>query len=210
MDAEKDMRNNLYVKSVTVERSNRPIIRNLSLAATNGNLIHLKGANGTGKTTLLRTIAGLITPTKGEVLWNDSSINKCKKFRLMLNFVSQKSGLAEELTTYENLKFLASISEKNRKNTVERALQQMNLSQIGESATSVLSAGQKQRATLTQLLLFDCPLWLLDEPFNSLDSDSCKIVELLIDSHVDEGGIAIVASHQLFDSSATQKTVELS
>ncbi len=210
MDAEKDMRNNLYVKSVTVERSNRPIIRNLSLAATNGNLIHLKGANGTGKTTLLRTIAGLITPTKGEVLWNDSSINKCKKFRLMLNFVGQKPGLAEELTTYENLKFLASISEKNRKNTVERALQQMNLSQIDETATSILSAGQKQRATLTQLLLFDCPLWLLDEPFNSLDSDSRKIVELLINSHVDEGGIAIVASHQLFDSSATQKTVELS
>ena len=127
----------------------------------------------------------------------------------MLNFVSENCGLANELTTFENLSFLQAFSKKTKHNTVEDALQKMNLSQTSNSYLSVLSAGQRQRVSLTQLLLFECPLWLLDEPFNSLDADTCKTVEGLIDAHVIKGGIAIVASHQSFQLATAQKTIEL-
>jgi heme exporter protein A len=203
------MRNSFEVRNLSVERGNRGIIRELSLSLTGGNLVHLKGANGSGKTTLLRALAGLIVPSQGEIFWNDSNINKNIFFQSMLNYVSHSLGLAGELTTLENLSFLRSISKKTLNKTIEVSLETMDLKSFQHCRTAILSAGQRQRASLAQLLLFDCPLWLLDEPFSSLDAQSCSVIESLIDDHISNGGIAIVASHQKFQSSTVQQILEL-
>ena len=92
---------------------------------------------------------------------------------------------------------------------MEASLETMNLKSFQDCRVAILSAGQKQRASLAQLLMFSCPLWLLDEPFNSLDAKSCNVIESLIDDHVSNGGIAIVASHQKFQSSTVQQVIEL-
>jgi heme exporter protein A len=203
------MHNSLEVRNLSVERSNQGIINELSLTLTEGNLVHLKGANGSGKTTLLRALAGLINPSQGEIFWNDGNINKNIYFQSILNYVGHNLGLAEELTTLENLSFLRSISSKILNKTVEASLETMNLKSFQDCRIAILSAGQKQRASLTQLLMFNCPLWLLDEPFNSLDAESCSVIESLIDDHMTNGGIAIVASHQRFQTSTMQQVVEL-
>ena len=203
------MRNSLVVKSLSVERSNRGIIKDLSLSLTEGHLVHLKGANGSGKTTLLRALAGLIGPAQGGIFWNEKNISESLFSQSRLNYVSHSLGLADELTTFENLSFLRSISRKTLNKTVEASLETMNLKSFQDCRVAILSAGQKQRVSLAQLLMFSCPLWLLDEPFNSLDAESCNVIESLIDDHVSNGGIAIVASHQKFQSSTVQQVIEL-
>jgi heme exporter protein A len=208
-DLDSDMRNSLEIRNLSVERSNREIIKDLSLSLTEGNLVHLKGANGSGKTTFLRALAGLINPSQGGIFWNESNISENIFFQSILNYVSHNLGLADELTALENLSFLRSISRKTPNKTVEASLEIMNLKNFQDCRIAILSAGQKQRASLAQLLMFNCPLWLLDEPFNSLDAESCGVVESLIDDHMSNGGIAIVASHQKFQSSTAQHVVEL-
>ena len=203
------MPNSLEVKNLSVERSNRGIIKDLSLSLAEGHLVHLKGANGSGKTTFLRALAGLIAPSHGEIFWNKKNINESTFSQSNLNYVSHSLGLAEELTTLENLSFLRAISRKALNKTVEASLETMNLKSFQDYQVAILSAGQKQRASLAQLLMFNCPLWLLDEPFNSLDAESCGVIESLIDDHMSNGGIAIVASHQKFQSSTVQQVVEL-
>ena len=203
------MPNSLEVKNLSVERSNRGIIKDLSLSLAEGHLVHLKGANGSGKTTFLRALAGLIDPSHGEIFWNEKNINESTFSQSNLNYVSHSLGLAEELTTLENLSFLRAISRKALNKTVEASLETMNLKSFQDYQVAILSAGQKQRASLAQLLMFNCPLWLLDEPFNSLDAESCGVIESLIDDHMSNGGIAIVASHQKFQSSTVQQVLEL-
>jgi heme exporter protein A len=157
----------------------------------------------------LRALAGLIDPSHGEIFWNEKNINESTFSQSNLNYVSHSLGLAEELTTLENLSFLRAISRKALNKTVEASLETMNLKSFQDYRVAILSAGQKQRASLAQLLMFNCPLWLLDEPFNSLDAESCGVIESLIDVHMSNGGIAIVASHQKFQSSTVQQVVEL-
>lgn len=199
----------LAVHGLRVERGERVLFDDLSFSAPPACLVHLQGANGSGKTTLLKTLAGLVTPDMGEIEWRGERLSRATDFRAMLNYIGHHGGLNAELDALENLEFIATLCAAPRRATVAAALQALNAASFAEQPVRYLSAGQRQRVTLARLLLFETPLWMLDEPFTGLDHASRSLVETIIDTHVDTGGTVLIATHQAFDSRHAIRVVPL-
>jgi heme exporter protein A len=199
----------LEVRDLVVERGEFKLETAISFTASAHALIHLKGANGSGKTTALRAMAGLVTPTAGTLVWHGISIENNPVYLAALNYVGHLNGLSAELSALENLEFMSRISCQAQIRSAAEALALVRASAFAERPVRQLSAGQRRRAALARLALFDCPLWMLDEPFTALDAESRILLENLIDAHLDDGGIAIVATHQAFGCRhpATQMTL---
>lgn len=190
----------LEVRGLRLERGPRLLFDHLSFAAPAGSIVHLKGANGCGKTTLMKTLVGLVTPDAGDILWQGESLTAIPHFRALLNYIGHHGGLNAELDAFENLEFIASLCAAPRRMSVAAALRALDAGAFAERPVRYLSAGQRQRVTLARLALFDAPLWMLDEPFTALDQASRGLVETLIDAHVDAGGTVLIATHQAFDA----------
>ena len=198
----------LQVRGLRVERGQQVLFDALSFDAPPASLIHLQGENGSGKTTLLKTLAGLIDPDAGEIHWHGQPLTAIE-FRARLNYIGHQGGLNAELNGCENLEFIATLCAAPRRATVVQALQALAAGPFAELPVRYLSAGQRQRITLARLLLFDAPLWMLDEPFTALDHATRGVVEALIDAHVDSGGTVLIATHQAFASRHGVKLVPL-
>ena len=190
----------LEVRGLRVERGERVLFEALDFDAPPRSVVHLQGPNGSGKTTLLKTLAGLVTPDAGAIRWRGECLNSSADFRAMLNYIGHHGGLNAELDAVENLEFIAALCAAPRRATVAGALKALDAGRFATRPVRYLSAGQRQRVTLARLLLFDAPLWMLDEPFTALDQVSRGRVEALIDSHVDNGGTVLIATHQRFTS----------
>ena len=190
----------LDVRDLRVERGERVLFDGLSFQAPPASVVHLQGANGSGKTTLMKTLAGLVTPDAGDIRWRGARLTRAADFRAELNYIGHQGGLNTELTALENLEFIATLCAAPRRNSIAAALRALNAASFAERPVRYLSAGQRQRVTLARLILFDAPLWMLDEPFTALDHASRALVESIIDSHVDDGGTVLIATHQTFDS----------
>ena len=199
----------LAVHGLRVERGERVLFDDLSFSAPPACLVHLQGANGSGKTTLLKTLAGLVTPDMGEIEWRGERLSRATDFRAMLNYIGHHDGLNAELDACENLEFIATLCAAPRRATVAAALQALDAASFAEQPVRYLSAGQRQRVTLARLMLFEAPLWMLDEPFTALDHASRCLVEAIIDTHVDTGGTVLIATHQAFDSRHAIRMVPL-
>lgn len=190
----------LEVRGLRIERGERVLFKALNLYASPGQLIHLQGANGSGKTTLLKTLAGLVTPDAGEIHWHGEHLTHAADFRAQLNYIGHQGGLNAELNAFENLEFIATLCAAPRRASIAAALKGVQAAAFAERPVRYLSAGQRQRVTLARLLLFDAPLWMLDEPFTALDHAGRMLVESIIDQHVDEAGMVLIATHQAFES----------
>jgi heme exporter protein A len=190
----------LDVRGLRVERGERVLFDALSFQALAGQVVHLQGANGSGKTTLLKTLAGLVTPDAGEIHWRGERLEQAADFRAMLNYIGHQGGLNAELDAFENLEFIATLCAAPRRTSIAAALKALDAAAFAERPVRYLSAGQRQRVTLARLILFEAPLWMLDEPFTALDHTSRGLVEAIIDSHVDGGGTVLIATHQAFVS----------
>ncbi len=190
----------LDVRDLRVERGERVLFDGLSFQAPPASVVHLQGANGSGKTTLMKTLAGLVTPDAGDIHWRGTRLTRAADFRAELNYIGHQGGLNTELTAFENLEFIATLCAAPRRNSIATALRALNAASFAERPVRYLSAGQRQRVTLARLILFDAPLWMLDEPFTALDHASRALVESIIDAHVDAGGTVLIATHQTFDS----------
>ncbi len=199
----------LAVHGLRVERGERVLFDNLSFTAPSACLVHLQGANGSGKTTLLKTLAGLITPDLGEIAWRGERLSHAADFRARLNYIGHQGGLNAELDAFENLEFIATLCAAPRRATIAAALQALDAASFAELPVRYLSAGQRQRVTLARLVLFEAPLWMLDEPFTALDHASRSLVEAIIDGHVEQGGTVLIATHQAFDSRHATRVVPL-
>lgn len=203
----------LEVSNLKCVRGERPLFDGLGFRLESGELLYLRGANGAGKTSLLRLLCGLSRPEAGEILFNATPIgDQAEAFRQELFYLGHHNALQEALTVGDNLAFYAALAgtEPHAADT-SRALEQMGLRGCQRRLVRHLSQGQKRRVALSRLLLNRASLWVLDEPFVALDHASIALLAGVIAAHLRQGGMAVLTSHQQVDiPGASAKTLELS
>ncbi len=184
----------LQVRDLTLERGSRALVAGLTFSAARGELLQVVGPNGAGKSTLLRAIAGLHLPESGTIAWN-SEHGPCVP-RELVCYLGHVPGISSELSGTENLEFAAAISGQGGSARVAESLDRVDATNFSRRPVRGLSAGQRQRLALARVLLLGRPLWLLDEPFTSLDSAARELTEVLLEEHLGSGGIIVMATHQ--------------
>src|SRR5262245_54436635 len=184
-------------------RQGRTLFRALSFSVAAGERLRIAGANGSGKTSLLRILCGLLTPNEGEVRWRGTSIRVLKEeFSKEIVYLGHAPAVKDDLTAGENLEItcrLAGVAAKTGD-----ALARLGVP--GDVPVRKLSQGQRRRAALARLAVSDAvPLWLLDEPYAALDVEAAKVVDALIGAHAARGGAVVFTTHQ--ETGATQARV---
>jgi heme exporter protein A len=152
-----------------------------------GQSLELRGANGAGKSSLLRVIAGLVPSTAGSLTFNAKKI-----FAHHVHYIAHQDAMKSAMTVAENLNFWCAVLGGSGINT---ALQAFNLTRLQHDPVQLLSAGQRRRSTLARLLLAPRPVWLLDEPMTALDTTTQDHLRQLILSHLETGGMVVAATH---------------
>jgi heme exporter protein A len=189
----------LEVTNISLSRAQNLVVRDLSFSVSGGEILQLSGSNGSGKTTILRALAGLIMPDNGRVARLEEKVGNITTSSNSMVYIGHRHGLEENLSPLENLNFLSQVSNPSPVRDGVSVLGTLGLKTSMHVPTARLSAGQKQRVSLARLLMFDAPLWLLDEPFTALDTSSKKQLENMIDAHLDRKGAVVLATHQKFN-----------
>lgn len=183
----------LEVRDLSCIRDDRVLFENLSFKLENHQVLLLEGKNGSGKTSLLRIICGFREQDNGELFWCNQAVKDCD-FYADIGYVGHLDGVKKELTVLENLKMSLALS-LNGRYSIEQALEIVDLVAYDYSLVQALSAGQKRRLSLARLLITKKNLWVLDEPFTSLDKEGIQLIESLIHEHIVKGGMIILSSH---------------
>ena len=192
-------------------RDDRTLFSNLGFRLERGQALILEGRNGSGKTSLLRILCGIRLPDAGTVTWGETDISKLgPDYHVHTAYVGHRDGIKLDLTPLENLAMARALG-KPSDITLDAALEKVDLFGFEDVLTRNLSAGQQRRLALARLLVSDTVLWILDEPFTSLDTHGIKVIENLLDQHTTNGGMLAVTSHHAvnLDNTPTQ-TINLS
>lgn len=198
-------------KQLTCVRGQKPLLVDLNLSLQAGDVLHVMGPNGSGKTSLLRTLCGLQPAGAGEITWNGCSIVQDRDlFYAHLLYLGHRPAVKAELTVAENLTFYAGMVGKRLDETLQPTLAALQLHAIWHAATGHLSEGQRRRVALARLMLARASLWLLDEPFTALDQQGVAWLTQQLSTHAKRGGIVIFTSHQACDIEGSVHTLELS
>ncbi len=199
----------LSASELTLFRGERCLFQGLSFALNSGELLLLEGRNGSGKTSLMRALAGLIEFETGEILWNGVSVRADRQaFHGALVWMAHRVGFKADLTLVENLKFESHLRPQSVVDFAE-VLKRLDINRLKRLPLRALSAGQQRRVALARMLLSHAPLWLMDEPFTNLDREGRALVMKLTNEHLDRGGMCIMAAHQDVQIDAEVKKVVL-
>ena len=191
----------MMITSLTAEklacaRGERRLFDGLSFRVRAGQALAVEGANGAGKTSLLRLIAGFLAPVSGRILvkMGESESDDAEERGRLVGWLGHLDGLKPQMTVLEQLTFYARL-HAIRDADLSSVLAQVGLARQSELPCRYLSAGQRRRLALARLLVSRRPLWLLDEPFAALDTSGQALVAQLMARHCGEGGIIIAATH---------------
>ena len=197
----------LQVCQIECTRGNRRLFHDLSFRLEAKQALRVGGENGSGKTSLLRMLAGLSPVEAGEILWNDGPIAALgEDYRRNLAFLGHSNGLKDDLTAVENLRYALALAGMDAKDAALRAaLDAQGLASVADLPARLLSQGQKRRVALCRLgFSADKPLWVLDEPFAALDAASIARVAGVVIAHLRAGGMAIFTTHQEVELTGVQ------
>jgi heme exporter protein A len=186
----------LRVQGVHLWRGDRHVLRDVSFEAAPGRCVLLTGRNGTGKTTLLRAIAGLLEPEEGQVTWRGAGTRATRDdFNAELAYLGHEPPLKGDLSGRENLRFSVGIRRAVTTAQIEIALARTGATPFADRAVRLLSAGQRRRIALAGVVLAHAALWLLDEPTTNLDAEGQQLVADLIAEQLGRSGLVVAAVH---------------
>ena len=193
----------LIAEDLACRRGERLVFTGLSFRLLPGGALVLTGANGSGKTSLLRLLAGLLAPAAGRLSWGGAAIARdVAEHRTRLHYVGHQDGVKPGLTPRETLVFWAALRGRELRRdapALDAALAVFALEPVADWPCRWLSAGQRRRLALARLLLIPAPLWLLDEPVAALDNDNQRRLERAIAEHRAASGRVVLATHMAID-----------
>jgi heme exporter protein A len=188
----------LEVSKLSCVRGDRRLFSGLDLSLAAGTFLQLTGPNGSGKTSLLRILCGLLAPAEGEIRWQGENIRSLgEDYFTAVTYLGHRHGVKDELSGIENLRISTALNGVEV--SIDRArdvLTRLGLAGRELLPARLLSEGQRRRVALARLLTCNTRLWLLDEVMTSLDKGAVALIRSLIEEHLAGGGIAIVATHQ--------------
>jgi heme exporter protein A len=200
----------LCVEKVHVWRGDRHVLKAVSLEVGPGELLHISGPNGTGKTTLLRVVSGLLRPEQGSVAWRGKSITSTPTdYQNELAYASHEPALKSDLTALENLRFMVGLKRRVTSSDLRASLERTGVAGCADLPARVLSAGQRRRVAMARVLACRAALWLLDEPFTNLDASGAEVMSALLEEHIEQGGLALVVAHHDLNLSAETRHLGL-
>ncbi|WP_334176446.1 heme ABC exporter ATP-binding protein CcmA [Pseudoxanthobacter sp.] len=185
----------LVVAGLCAERGGRPVLEGVAFHVGDGTALAVTGANGTGKSTLLRAIAGLVRPQAGAIRFRGAALPAAA-----LHYLGHRDALKTPLTVAANLNFwlrwqAPATGRAARAARLDEALTRTGLGTLADLPAGHLSAGQRRRLALARLIAVPRPLWLLDEPTASLDAEGCALAGRLMAAHLAGGGVIVAATH---------------
>ncbi len=192
----------LGARSLACKRGRRLLFRGLDLQLAPGSITWLRGRNGSGKTSLLRILAGLSAPSEGDITWNGAPVAQADAAaRQAIVYIGHANALKDDLTLAEAVAFLARLQAVgDATQRAQVALDRLGLASRRDAPVRTLSQGQRRRGALARLALDELPrTWILDEPYDALDRDSVALLSRLVEAHAARGGAVLMTSHQTVD-----------
>jgi len=187
----------LEVSGLECIRQDIILFQDVNFKLHSGDLLQVDGLNGSGKSSLLRLLAGLMQQNAGEIIWQGKDISICRyEYQQEISYIGHLNGVKDALTALENLQVMVALAGSMPEFPLSNALDQLELAGMDDVPLSRMSAGQRRRVALARLLVTKAIIWLLDEPFTSLDASGKLVIERLIAEHCARGGIIIFSTHQ--------------
>lgn len=202
----------LEAVALSCERDWRMLFEQLHFALQPGDMLQISGPNGSGKTSLLRLIAGLRQPTSGDILLQGQALAEQRsELARNLLWIGHAAGIKGLLTAEENLAWLCALHRPANREAIWQALEAVGLRGFEDVPCHTLSAGQQRRVALARLYLADTPpLWVLDEPFTALDKSGVAQLEAHLAGHCERGGVVVLTTHHsLQRTPATYRNLDL-
>jgi heme exporter protein A len=188
----------LDAERLAARRGHAKLFDDVQFTLRGGEALVVTGPNGSGKTTLLRTLTGLTAPAAGEIRWRGEHMRPFDpRLRDAVAFNGHLPALKDELTPEENLAAWIALDDRPAdSDVIAEALRAVSLDRQRRLPVRVLSQGQRRRIGLARLRLVKRPLWILDEPLTALDAEAIAALGALVDAHLADNGLCVVASHQ--------------